>query len=70
MPTAPIIDQRADAAIEKELLRDPQVQDALATLDDPEEREDLLDALVVTTRLKEGKEKTYALEDVIRNAGI
>jgi hypothetical protein len=70
MPTAPILDQRTDADIEEELLRDPQVQDALAALDDPSDREDLIDALIVSRRLGEGKEKTYTLEEAVQKLGL
>ncbi len=70
MPTAPIADHPTDADIERELLQDPKVQEALAALDDPEDREDLIDALIVSRRVKEGKEKTYTLEEVAKKLGL
>ncbi len=32
---------------EKEILNDPAVQEVLAALDDPDDREDLIDALII-----------------------
>ncbi len=48
----------------------PQVQQALAELDDPEDREDLVDALMVIKRIQEGKEKTYTLDEVKKKLGF
>ncbi len=70
MPTAPIVDQPTDADIERELLQDPKVQEALEALDDPEDREDLIDALIVSRRVNEGKERTYPLEEVRQKLGL
>lgn len=70
MPTVPSTDPRADADIERELLRDPKVQKALATLDDPQDKEDLIDALIVSRRIKEGKERAYPLEEVLEKLGL
>jgi len=55
---------------EKEILNDPAVKEALAALDDPEDREDLIDALIVEKRIKEGKEETIPWEDVQRKLGL
>jgi len=55
---------------EREILRDPEVQKALAELDDPEDREDLVDALMVMKRIREGKEKTYTLDEVKKKLGL
>jgi len=64
------MDQHTDADIEEELLQDPKVQDALAALDNPGDREDLIDALVVSRRLKEDKERTYTLKEVVQKLGL
>ncbi len=55
---------------EKEILNDPAVQEALAALDDPDDREDLIDALIIEKRIKEGKEKTIPWEEVQRKLGL
>jgi hypothetical protein len=70
MPTAPVIDQPSDEDIERELLRDPDVQEALAALDDPDDREDLIDALIVSRRVRDGKERTYTLDEVLQKLGL
>jgi hypothetical protein len=55
---------------EREILDDPAVQEALAALDNPEDREDLIDAMVVEKRISEGKEKTVPWEEVQRKLGL
>lgn len=55
---------------EREILNDPAVQEALAALDDPEDREDLIDALIIEKRIKEGKEETIPWEEVQRKLGL
>lgn len=55
---------------EKEILNDPEVQKALAALDDPEDREDLIDALIVMKRIRQGKEETYTLEEIREKFGL
>jgi hypothetical protein len=57
-------------AEEREILEDPEVQKALAALDDPEDREDLIDALIVQKRIDEGKETTVPWEEVQRKLGL
>jgi hypothetical protein len=47
-----------------------EVRTALAELDDPEDREDLIDALIVEKRIKEGKEETIPWEEVQRKLGL
>ncbi len=70
IPTAPIVDQPTDADVEREILQDPKVQEAQAALDDPEDREDLIDALIVSRRVKEGKAKIYTIEEVLQQLGL
>jgi hypothetical protein len=55
---------------EHEILNDPKVQQALAELDNPEDREDLVDALVVIKRIQDGKEKTYTIDEVKKKLGL
>ncbi len=55
---------------EREILNDPEVQRALAELDDPEDREDLIDALVIEKRIKEGKENSHTSEEVKAKLGL
>jgi hypothetical protein len=55
---------------EKEILNDPAVQEALAALDDPDDREDLIDALIIEKRIKEGKEETIPWKEVQRKLGL
>lgn len=57
-------------AEEREILDDPEVQKALAALDNPEDREDLIDALVIQRRINEGKEATIPWEEVRRKLGL
>jgi hypothetical protein len=54
----------------EEILKDPEVQAALEELDDPEDREDLLDHLKVMKRVREGKEKLIPWEDVKKELGL
>lgn len=55
---------------EREILSDPAVQEALGALDDPEDREDLIDTLIIERRIKEGKEETIPWEEVQRKLGL
>ncbi len=64
----PILDPRGTE--EREILKDPEVRKALAELDDPKDREDLIDALVVMKRGQDGKEKTYTLDEVKKKLGL
>jgi hypothetical protein len=70
MSTAPTAVEPKDDDIEREILDDPAVQKALAELDDPEDREDLIDALVIQKRIDEGKEQTIPWEEVQRKLGL
>jgi hypothetical protein len=64
----PILD--SSETEEREILKDPEVRKALAELDDPEDREDLIDALVVIKRIQDGKEKTHTLDEVKKKLGL
>jgi hypothetical protein len=68
MTTAPAIN-KTDADRD-EILRDPKVRAALAELRDPEDREDLIDALIAEKRIKEGKEKTHSLKEAESKLGF
>jgi hypothetical protein len=54
----------------EEILRDPEVQAALEALDDPEDREDLIDHLKIMKRVREGKEKLIPWEEVKDKRGL
>jgi len=69
MPTLPV-PEPTDADIEREILEDPEVRAALAELDDPEDREDLIDHLKVMRRVREGKEKAIPWEEVKARLGL
>jgi hypothetical protein len=70
MSTAPTAVKAKDDDIEREILNDPEIQKALAELDDPEDREDLIEALVIQKRIEEGKEHTIPWEEVQRKLGL
>jgi hypothetical protein len=57
-------------AEEREILNDPEVQKALAALDDAEDREDLIDSMIVMKRIREGKEETHTLEEIQEKFGL
>jgi hypothetical protein len=63
MPTAPIMEPRALDRETEEILADPELRAALEALDDPEDREDLIDHLKVMRRIREGKEKATPWEE-------
>jgi hypothetical protein len=69
MPTAPILDDPTAADLEKEVLSDPKVQEALAALDDPEDREDLIDGLIALTRAQRGMDETIPWEEALKRLG-
>jgi len=70
MSTAPVTDQPAAHHEREELLSEPEVRAALEALDDPEDREDLIDHLKVMRRLREGKEKVTPWEEVKAIQGL
>ncbi|MEW6140331.1 MAG: hypothetical protein AB1733_19095 [Thermodesulfobacteriota bacterium] len=70
MPTAPVIEPTDIDPETQEMLADPEVQAAWEALDDPEDREDLIDHVKVMRRLREGKEKTTPWEEVKARLGL
>jgi hypothetical protein len=68
MPTIPS-QYDIDPELE-EILKDPEVQAALEALDDPEDREDLLDHLKIMKRVREEKEKLIPWEEVKDKLGL
>ena len=70
MPTIPTPTEHIDDDIEREILSDPEVKKALAALEDPEDREDLIDVLIIRERIKRGKERTHTLEEVKEKLGL
>jgi hypothetical protein len=69
MPTAPVTGQPTDAEIEQEILRDPNVRKALAALDDPEDREDLIDGLIALKRADWGIDEAVPWEEALKRLG-
>lgn len=70
MSTAPVIEPPAADRETDKILADPEVRASLEALDAPEDREDLLDAMIVRRRIAEGKERTYTLEEVKEKLGL
>ena len=70
MPTIPTHTEPINDDIEENVLADPENQKALAELEDPEDREDLIDALIILKRIEEGKEKTHTVEEVKKELGL
>ncbi len=70
MPVSPIIEPTAMDSETEEILADPEVQAALEALDDPEDREDLIDHLKIMRRIREGKEKTTPWDEVKARLGL
>ena len=66
MPTSPIMDQPTDSDIEKELLQNPKVREALAALDDPEDREDLIGGLIALRRAEQGLDELIPWEEAVK----
>jgi hypothetical protein len=70
MPIAPVIEPTPiDPEIE-ELLADPEVRAALKALEDPADREDLIDHLKVMRRVRQGEEMTTPWEEVKARLGL
>lgn len=70
MSTAPITESTPIDRETEEIQADPDVSESLEALDDPEDKEDLLDALIIRKRIAEGKERTYFLEEVKEKLGL
>lgn len=70
MSTAPI---RESATVDSEteaILADPEVRASWEALDDPEDREDLIDHLRALKRLKEGKDRLIPWEEALKQLGL
>ncbi len=70
MSTAPVIEPTTIDRETEGVLADPEVRASLEALVDPEDKEDLLDALIVRKRMAEGKERSYSLEEVREKLGL
>jgi hypothetical protein len=64
MPIAPITEPSAVDNGKEDILADPDDRAALEALDDPEDRQDLIDHLMVMRRFRDGKEKATPWEEV------
>jgi hypothetical protein len=71
MPVMPITEPvpTMDADTE-DILSDPAVRASLAALDDPEDREDLIDHLKALRRLKEGKDRLIPWYEALKQLGL
>lgn len=70
MPTSPVIEPTDIDPETEEILADPEIRAAWEALDDPEDREDLIDHVKVMRRLREGKEKAIPWEEVKARLGL
>jgi len=70
MPTAPVIEPRDIDPETEEILADPEVRAAWEALDDPEDREDLIDHVKAMKRYREGKDKGTPWEEVKDRLGL
>ena len=70
MSTAPVITPADTDPETEEILADPEVRASLEALDDPEDREDLIDHLKALKRLKEGKDRLIPWEDALKQLGL
>ncbi|MFH1114833.1 MAG: hypothetical protein V1792_13035 [Pseudomonadota bacterium] len=70
MPGAPVIEPTAIDREMEEIAADPEVRASLEALDDPQDREDLLDALIIRKRIAERKERTHSLQEVKKKLGL
>ena len=70
MPTTPMPDCTNIDKETEEIMADPKVQAALEALDDPEDREDLIEHLKALKRVREGKEKVIPWDEAIERLGL
>jgi hypothetical protein len=70
MPTAPIIEPTDIDPETEEILADPEVLAAWEALDDPEDREDLIDHVKAMKSYREGKDKGTPWEEVKARLGL
>ena len=70
MSTVHPLDPTADLDPEaREILADPDVRASWEALDDPEDREDLIDHLKALKRLEEGKDELVPWEEAQKRLG-
>lgn len=70
MSAAPALDSIEDLDREaREILRDPEARASWEALDDPEDREDLIDHLKALKRRKEGKDELISWEEAQKRLG-
>lgn len=70
MPTTHMTDCTNIDKETEEIMADPEVQAALEALDDPEDREDLIEHLKALKRVREGKEKVIPWDEAIERLGL
>jgi hypothetical protein len=70
MPTAPIVEQTALDSETEQILADPKVRASWEALDDPEDRQDLIDHVRALKRLEEGKDKLVPWEQALKQLGL
>lgn len=70
MSTAPVIEPTGTDTELEAILADPEVRAALEKLDDPEDREDLIDHLKAMKRYREGKDKGVPWEELKARLGL
>ena len=70
MPTSPVMEPTDIDPETEEILADPEVREAWEALDDPEDREDLIDHVKAMKRYREGKEKGTPWEEVKASLGL
>ncbi|MEW6348226.1 MAG: hypothetical protein AB1646_04140 [Thermodesulfobacteriota bacterium] len=65
MSTAPVAESTVAADETEEIMADPEVRASLEALDDPEDREDLIDHLKALKRLREGKDTLIPWDEAL-----
>jgi hypothetical protein len=70
MPTFPVKEPTNIDPETEEILSDPEVRAAWEALDDPEDREDLIDHVKAMKRYREGKDKGTPWEEVKARLGL
>jgi hypothetical protein len=70
MPTAPVIEPTVRDSETEEILADPEVRASWEALDDPEDREDLIDHLKALKRLEEGKDQLIPWKEALKQLGL
>jgi len=70
MSTVPVTDPDTTDMETQEILSNPELRKSLEALDDPEDREDLIDHLKAMKRYREGKDKGTPWEQVKATLGL